>query len=112
MFRTKVFNKASLVRNFEEIVFQKLEDKTVSFPSYLSVGQEFISATIAQLVEDMGVEPDIFIQHRGHGTYLSFGGDVIQLIDELLGRKTGCANEWVDLLRYNPLRKTFMVMMV
>ena len=92
MFRTQVFKKASLVRNFEEIVFQKLKDKTISIPSYLSVGQEFISATIAQLVEDIGVEPDIFIQHRGHGTYLSFGGDVIQLIDELLGKKTGCAN--------------------
>ena len=40
----------------------------------------------------MGIEPDIFIQHRGHATYLSFDGDVIQLIDELLGRKSGCAN--------------------
>ena len=92
MDRLKVFKKASLCRNFEEIVFNKLKDKTVSFPTYLSVGQEFISATIAHVVEDMNIEPDIFIQHRGHSTYLSFGGDVIQLIDELLGRKSGCAN--------------------
>ena len=92
MNRLKVFNKASLCRNFDDVVFKKLQDKTITYPTYLSVGQEFIAATIAQIVEDRNVEPDIFIQHRGHATYLSFGGDVVQLIDELLGRKTGCAN--------------------
>jgi pyruvate dehydrogenase E1 component alpha subunit len=91
-FRLKVFNRASLCRNFDEVVFKKLQDKTIVYPTYLSVGQEFVAATIAQIVEDRNVEPDIFIQHRGHATYLSFGGDVVQLIDELLGRKTGCAN--------------------
>ncbi len=91
-FRLKVFNRASLCRNFDEVVFKKLQDKTIAYPTYLSVGQEFVAATIAQVVLDMNVEPDIFIQHRGHATYLSFGGDVVQLIDELLGRKSGCAN--------------------
>ena len=92
MDKIKVFNKASLCRNFDQMVFEKLQDKTIAYPTYLSVGQEFISATISQVLEEINVEPDIFIQHRGHATYLSFGGDVIQLIDELLGRKSGCAN--------------------
>ena len=92
MNRLKIFDKASLCRNFDEIVFKKLQDKTITYPTYLSVGQEFISATIAQVLEERNIEPDIFIQHRGHATYLSFGGDVVQLIDELLGRKSGCAN--------------------
>ena len=92
MDRLKIFDKASLCRNFDEIVFKKLQDKTITYPTYLSVGQEFISATIAQVLEERNIEPDIFIQHRGHATYLSFGGDVVQLIDELLGRKSGCAN--------------------
>ena len=90
--RLKIFQKASLCRNFEQIVFEKLQDKTISFPAYLSIGQEFISATIAQIMDEKNIEPKIFIQHRGHSTYLSFGGDVVQLIDELLGRKSGCAN--------------------
>jgi pyruvate dehydrogenase E1 component alpha subunit len=34
----------------------------------------------------------IFAQHRSHHTYLSFGGDIPELIDELLGRNTGCSN--------------------
>ena len=92
MDRLQAFNRASLSRNFDEVVFEKLQDKTIAYPTYLSVGQEFISATIAQTVHEMGIEPDIFIQHRGHATYLSFDGDVVQLIDELLGRKSGCAN--------------------
>ena len=92
MDRLQVFKKASLCRNFDEVVFEKLQDKTIAYPTYLSVGQEFISATIAQVLEGKNIEPDIFIQHRGHATYLSFDGDVVQLIDELLGRKSGCAN--------------------
>ena len=38
------------------------------------------------------VKPHIFIQHRGHSTYISFNGNLIELIDELLGRESGCAN--------------------
>ena len=34
----------------------------------------------------------LFPQHRCHSIYLSFGGDIKSLIDELLGRKSGCTN--------------------
>ena len=98
MDRLEVFKRASLCRNFDEVVFEKLQDKTIAYPTYLSVGQEFISATIAQTIYGMGIEPDIFIQHRGHATYLSFDGDVVQLIDELLGRKSGCGGGHIPTL--------------
>ena len=91
-FWINVFKKVSLCRNFDEVVFQKLQDKTITFPTYLSVGQEYVPSSIAQVIEDKNIEPDIFIQHRGHATYLAFGGDIVELIDELLGRETGCAN--------------------
>ena len=91
-FRLKVFQRASICRNFDEIVYQKLQQKVINYPTYLSVGEEFISATIAQVLADKHIEPDIFIQHRGHATYLSFDGDIVELIDELLGRPSGCAN--------------------
>ena len=91
-FRLKVFQRASICRNFDEIVYQKLQQKVINYPTYLSVGQEFISATIAQVLADKHIEPDIFIQHRGHATYLSFEGDIVVLIDELLGSPSGCAN--------------------
>ena len=89
--RLQIFKKASLCRNFELELFNKVQEKIIKFPVYLSAGQEFIASTIAVKMNEIGVHPDIFIQHRGHSTYLAFGGDIFQLIDEMLGRKSGCA---------------------
>ena len=90
-FRLEVFKKASLCRNFENILYEKVQEKLIKFPVYLSAGQEFIASTIAEKISELKISPDIFIQHRGHSTYLAFGGSIDQLIDEMLGRKTGCA---------------------
>ena len=90
-FKLEVFKRASLCRNFEQYVFDGIRKKIFKFPIYLSAGQEYISATIAQVMYDKGIQPNIFIQHRGHSTYLSFDAPVEKLIDELLGRETGCA---------------------
>ena len=91
-FRLGAFKRASLARNFEDIVFTQIEHKVIEFPVYLSAGQEFAPAAIAQFTKEKEIEPEIFIQHRGHSTYLSFGGCIVELIDELLGRSSGCAN--------------------
>ena len=87
--KIEIFKKAALSRIFEECVFNYIKKSKFKCPIYLSAGQEFIPATIATLSK---VKPTIFAQHRSHHTYLSFGGDVIELIDELLGKSTGCAN--------------------
>ena len=91
-FRLEVFKKAALCRNFENELYKKIQEKIIKFPVYLSAGQEFIASTIAEKMIDLNIEPDIFIQHRGHSTYLAFGGDIYQLIDEMLGKKTGCSS--------------------
>ena len=90
-YRLNAFKKASFCRHFENEVYKNIQNKNIKLPVYLSAGQEYIPASIATMLEDKGIEPNIFIQHRGHSTYLSFGADPIALIDELLGRKTGCA---------------------
>jgi len=90
-FRLNVFRRASLCRNFEQYVFNGIENKMFKFPIYLSGGQEYISATIAEVMKEKDIQPNIFIQHRGHSTYLSYDAPIESLIDELLGRKTGCA---------------------
>lgn len=91
-YRIQVFKRASLCRNFEKKVFDLISQGTFKFPLYLSAGQEYIAASIAENVIPMNLNPNIFIQHRGHSTYLSFEAPIEELIDELLGRKTGCAN--------------------
>jgi acetoin:2,6-dichlorophenolindophenol oxidoreductase subunit alpha len=87
-----VFKRASLCRNFEEYVFNAIKNKMFKLPIYLSAGQEYISCSIAEYMKEINIEPNIFIQHRGHSTYLAFDAPIENLIDELLGRKSGCAN--------------------
>ena len=89
-FRIKVFEKAAYCRHFEEQVIKNIKLKNIKIPTYVSAGQEFISATIATICESIDVRPLLFGQHRCHSIYLSFGGNKIKLIDELLGRKSGC----------------------
>ena len=85
----EIHKKACINREFEKEVFRQVQNKVVTIPVYLSAGQEYISATLATLLEEL--EKQIFIQHRGHSTYLSFGGNMDELILELLGDPKGCA---------------------
>jgi TPP-dependent pyruvate/acetoin dehydrogenase alpha subunit len=88
----KIFKKACLSRAFEEELFERVSRKEIKIPVYMSAGQEFISATLAVFLENLSAnERQIFIQHRGHSTYLSFGGLLDKLIYEILGDKRGCA---------------------
>ena len=86
----EIFRKASLCRNFENETYKQIQQKNITFPTYLSAGQEYIASSLSHYLEKHN--PHIFIQHRGHSTYLAFGGKVEDLIDELLGKKTGCAH--------------------
>ena len=90
-YSVNVFKRASVSRNFEQYVFDGIREGMLRFPIYLSAGQEYISASIAELMAEKNIHPNIFIQHRGHSTYLSFEAPMEELIDELLGRETGCA---------------------
>jgi len=84
----RIFSKMSRIRYFEK----KIKETQISNPKkvmallYLSLGQESVSASVSEVFKNSYV----LAQHRGHGPYLSFGGDPIKLIDELLGLKTGC----------------------
>ena len=91
-FRLEVFKKAALCRNFENETYSQIQNKNIKFPVYLSGGQEYIPSTIHSIFENKNIDTNLFIQHRGHSHYLSKGADVTQLIDELLGKKEGCAN--------------------
>ena len=87
--RLNIFSKASLCRNFEISVFNRIKEGIFKFPIYLSAGEEFIPATLSTIFGNRN--PLIFAQHRAHSTYLCYGGNIVHLIDELLGRESGCA---------------------
>ena len=85
-YKLNVFKRASLCRNFDDIVFSMIKNNIIGYPAYLSVGQEYISSSIAEIIINKNIDPDIFIQHRGHATYLSFGGDIKKLINISISR--------------------------
>jgi pyruvate dehydrogenase E1 component alpha subunit len=89
----RIFARADLCRVFEESVFRHLKQGDIRIPCYLSAGQEYASATLSAVLESAGInQRQIFIQHRGHSTYLSFGGDIDELALELLGDSRGCSH--------------------
>ena len=90
-FNLEVFKKSSFCRHFENETYKNIKKKIIKFPVYLSAGQEYAPSTISEIVKNLSLNPDIFVQHRCHSIYLSFGGSLIGIIDELLGRKSGCS---------------------
>jgi len=88
--KINIFKKASICRNFEEETFKQAKSKKIKIPIYLSAGQEYISSTISNLTRELKINPLIFPQHRCHSIYLSFGGNISKLINELLGSSEGC----------------------
>ena len=87
-FLEKVFEKVSFCRHFEQYVYKKVQDKTIKIPVYLSAGQESTACSISTYLKDKNIEPNIFIQHRGHSTYLAFEAPPEKLIDEFEALKT------------------------
>ena len=83
----EMFRKTCWNRYFELETAKIYDSGVIKSPIYLSLGQEHIPAAISTVTTEFL----IFAQHRAHSYYLSFGGDVKALVDELLHRKTGCA---------------------
>lgn len=94
-FLQQIKRDALRCRAFETLVFEKFSEKKIKIPVYLSAGQELIPSVLSNYLSMVGYgevsSRQIFIQHRGHSTYLSFGGEIRELIFELLGDPRGCA---------------------
>lgn len=82
----EIFRRMSFCRYFELEVINAFNQKHIHSPVYLALGQEAVPAAASIVLSHFA----IFAQHRCHSTYLAFGGDPIKLVDELLGRSSGC----------------------
>ncbi len=83
----EVFKRMCATRFFELRTKRAYEEKHVTVPIYLSLGQEAIAAALSVAFP----RPAIFAAYRSHDTYLSYGGDPLALADELLSKPSGCA---------------------
>jgi pyruvate dehydrogenase E1 component alpha subunit len=86
-FSLELFRRANFSHQYEKKVAEAWEKKLFAIPIYLSLGTEYNAAAFSLVCKDWR----IFAQHRGHSTYLSFGGKPEALRDELLGLPTGCS---------------------
>ena len=84
----ELFRRICLCRYFESNYKKYYDQSDKKIPIYLSLGQESVAAALSITFPEAKKK---FAQHRCHDWYLCFGGNIDELIDELLYRPTGCA---------------------
>jgi pyruvate dehydrogenase E1 component alpha subunit len=77
-----------LVRRVEEQIGSWVERGLARCPCHLGIGQEAIAIGIARALRP---GDRLFGNHRSHAHYLAAGGDVFELLAEVLGRDPGCS---------------------
>lgn len=80
-----VFRRLCNSRYFDLEVVKASEAGRITYPVYLSLGQEAVSAALSLVMP----RAQLFTQHRCHAYFLAFGGTPEKLRDELLGLPGG-----------------------
>lgn len=86
------YNEADLYRSmlrirlFEETVLDEFKRGVFSGTTHTSMGQE---ASAVGVIRPMQQDDVIVTNHRCHGHFLAYGGDMRALFAELMGRQTG-----------------------
>ncbi len=76
------------IRRFEETILQLFSKGLLMGTAHTYIGQESCAVGIINALER---EKDIiFSNHRGHGHYLTYCGDLVGLFGELMGKSSGC----------------------
>lgn len=80
------FSAMYRIRRFEETVLDEFKRGVFSGTTHTSLGQE---ANAVGVISAMGEDDIIVTNHRCHGHFLAYGGDMRSLFAELMGRSTG-----------------------
>jgi pyruvate dehydrogenase E1 component alpha subunit len=77
-----------LIRATEEKIGEEFGKAVIKCPCHLVIGQEAPAVGLADHI----VKGDrVFGAHRSHAHYLALGGNLHQLMAEVLGKETGCS---------------------
>lgn len=74
------------IRRFEETVLEEFKRGVFSGTTHTSIGQE---ADAVGVIRQLLPDDIILTNHRCHGHFLAYGGDMRSLFAELMGRLTG-----------------------
>ena len=77
-----------LIRAAEEKIGEEFGKAVIKCPCHLVIGQE---APAVGLADHILKGDRVFGAHRSHAHYLALGGDLHQLMAEVLGKETGCS---------------------
>ncbi len=84
-----LFRSLYRIRLFEETVLENFTRGLFSGTTHTYLGQE---ANAVGIISGLEAEDIVFSNHRCHGHFLAYGGDLHALFAELMGRSTGlCA---------------------
>lgn len=82
-------SKALLIRTTEERLLSLFTEGKLFGTVHTCIGQEFVGVAVAR---QLNQHDTIFSNHRGHGHFLSYTGNVEGLIGEVMGKSNGvCA---------------------
>ena len=73
MIEIKLIEKALLIRRFEELLLKLFKSGKLNGTIHTCIGQEFIGVAISEYL-NMG--DSMFSNHRGHGHFIAFTGNV------------------------------------
>jgi len=76
------------IREVEERLAEMVSKGEVRCPTHLYTGQEAVAVGVCKALRN---DDYAFGNHRSHGHYLAKGGDLKQMVAEILGKKTGCS---------------------
>jgi TPP-dependent pyruvate/acetoin dehydrogenase alpha subunit len=83
----RLFRAIYRIRRVELEVARVYPSDVIKSPVHLSVGQEFISVAICDVLKKTDV---VFGTYRGHALYLAKGGNLNAMMAELYGKLDGC----------------------
>lgn len=83
-----LFKVMKKIRLFEEAVADMIERGEIRTPCHLYIGQEAVAAGACLQLTN---EDTVYSNHRSHGHYIAKGGNLNQLMAEILCKETGCS---------------------
>jgi TPP-dependent pyruvate/acetoin dehydrogenase alpha subunit len=84
----KALEMMMLIRETEQVIAELVKEGVANCPCHLAVGQEAISVGVSR---HLNAHDRVFGNHRSHAQYLALGGDLEELLAEILGKETGCS---------------------
>jgi len=82
----ELYRRLYRIRHFEEMVLDKFPSGVFYGTTHTYLGQE---ANAVGVLSHLQPEDIVVSNHRCHGHYLAYGGDLHRLFAELMGRSTG-----------------------